>query len=75
MQNLIKLSVHELGLSCVQRKKTPSKTMQPVATARTVKYLFHCYHMKQTKQNKSSLQLHRVRINSGPIERSQNALN
>jgi len=36
MQNVIELSAAVIELSCVQRKKTPTKTIQSVATARTV---------------------------------------
>ena len=35
-QNFIELSAAVHELSCAQRKKTPTKTIQSVATARTV---------------------------------------
>jgi len=36
MQNFIEFSAADHELMCVQRKKNSSKTMQPIATARTV---------------------------------------
>jgi len=45
MQNFIKLTAAVHELSCAQRKKTPTKTIEPVATARTVITLIRSLHV------------------------------